>query len=153
LERSPRKPLAALTSDELHQRAVEYRGMAANARGAVATALERLSTRYGLLATQRQLKEAATVQDLHSDSCGQTELAKLVALVNRAAECEPNPARCLVTTIRATVASNADPYLVIGILLEGAVHTVCSRIPHMRRQDTANALLRLLKDRLEANGL
>jgi hypothetical protein len=151
MERSPRKPLAALTSDELQQRALEYRGMAANARGAVATALRRLAIRYWHLAIHREMEETTPLQSTRNECRNQTEVARLVASANRVAACEPNPIRSLVTTIRVTAASSADPYLAIGVLLEGTVHTICTRIPQERRVDTAIALLQLLNDRLSVN--
>jgi hypothetical protein len=149
-----RTPLADLTSRELHQRAVKYCHMATNARGqAVSAALARLATRYTLLAAHREVEETAPHRDIHDESHNHTELAKLVALANHAAECEPDRVGSLVNTIRNIVAGNADPYLVMGSLLEGMVHAILSRIPRQRRADTAIALLQLLKDRLQANGL
>jgi hypothetical protein len=154
MERLPRKPFADLTSQELYQRADEYRDMARNARGrAVAAALERLAIRYGLAAIHREIDQTGPVQAAHNDALDHTELAKLVALADQAAKCEPNPIECLATVIRNTVASNADPYLVIGALLEGTVQTICARIPRERLNNTAEACVRLLQDRLQANGL
>jgi hypothetical protein len=99
------------------------------------------------------VEETTPNRDIHNDSRNHTELAKLVALANHAAECEPDPVESLVSTIRTTVAGNADPYLVMGGLLEGMVHAIFARIPHQRREDTGLALLQLLKDRLQDTGL
>jgi hypothetical protein len=52
------RPLASLTSQELHRRAVEYRRMAMTARGQ-APALDRLAIRYALLAARREIDEAS----------------------------------------------------------------------------------------------
>ena len=47
----------------------------------------------------------------------------------------------------------ADPYLVVGVLVEGAVHTIDIHIPDERREYTASAVLQLLADRLRDAGL
>jgi hypothetical protein len=47
----------------------------------------------------------------------------------------------------------ADPYLLIGVLLEGAVHTVAKHIPAERQGETTKQLGRLLAERLRAHGL
>ncbi len=149
-----RIPLADLTSRELQERAVEYRHMAADARGQeVAAALKRLAICYALSAAHREVEEMASLQAIHNDTRDQTELSKLVALGNHAADREPDPVRSLANTIRITAAGNADPYLVMGTLVEGTVHTLCARIPNERRNDTAEAVVQLLKDRLRANGM
>ena len=145
-----RIPLTKLTSRELQDRAVEYRHMAADARGQeVAAALKRLAIRYALLAAHREVEEMASLQAIHNDTRDQTELSKLVALGDHAADREPDPVRSLANTIRITAAGNADPYLVMGTLVEGTVHTLCARIPN----DTAEAVMQLSKDRLRANGM
>ena len=152
----PHRSLADLTSQELHQRAIEYRRMAIAARGqAVTSALDRLAIRYALLAARREMEEASQRARDRDRSCDQdkSELAKLIALANRATEGGPDPVESLVSAIKDAVAGNADPYLVMGILLEGAVHTICSSIPHERRNDTAEALRQLLTDRLHAKGM
>ena len=147
-----RIPLTELTSRELQERAVEYHQMSANALGQkVAAALKRLAIRYALLAAHREVEEMASLQAIHNDTRDQTELSKLVALANHAADRERDPVRSLVNTIRTTAAGNADPYLVMGTLVEGTVHTLCARIPNERLKETAQAVMQLLKDRLRAN--
>jgi hypothetical protein len=126
----------------------------ANARGQeVAAALKRLAIRYAVLAAHREVEEMASLQAIHNDTRNQTELSKLVALANRAADRERDPVRSLANRIRITVAGNADPYLVMGTLVEGMVHTLCARIPNERLNDTAEAVMQLRKDRLRANGM
>ena len=150
------RPIGDRTSQELLHRAVEYRRMAATARGqAVAAALERLAIRFALLAARREVEEAS-----HSSSSNevkthqnQSELAKLIQLAEQAAAHEPDPVRALADIIRAVAEGNADPYLVIGVLIEGAVHLLDIRIPEQRRADTASALLQLVADRLRTTGM
>ena len=150
MERLPRKFFADLTSRELYQRAAEYRDMAINARGyIIAAALGRLAVRYELLAMDREMDQTASCPN---DGTGD-ELVKLIELANQVANREPNPIRSLITAVRSTAASNADPYLVIGSLLEGTVQTICTRIPSQRMNETAEAVMQLLKDRLQAHGI
>jgi hypothetical protein len=47
----------------------------------------------------------------------------------------------------------ADPYRLIGVLLEGAVHTLAKHIPLERQRETTEQLGRLLVERLRAHGL
>jgi hypothetical protein len=104
-----RIPLTELTSRELQERAVEYHQMGVNARGQeVAAALKRLAIRYALLAAHREMEEMASLQAIYNDKRKQTELSKLVALANHAADREPDPVRSLANTIRMTAAGNAD---------------------------------------------
>jgi hypothetical protein len=47
----------------------------------------------------------------------------------------------------------ADPYAVLGVLIEGTVQTLVEHIPHERRAEVAAALKQLLKERLEVSGI
>jgi hypothetical protein len=42
---------------------------------------------------------------------------------------------------------------VLGVLVEGAAHTLTQHIPIERQADTAATLLQLLQERLRAHGL
>jgi hypothetical protein len=97
-------------------------------------------------------EETARLRDISDGEGDQSELAKLIALANGVAERKRDPVESLVSAIKQTVAGNADPYLVAGALLEAVVHTICTRIPKERLDDTAEAAIQLLKDRLQANG-
>ena len=56
--RRPYRPLADLTSQELHRRAAEYRRMAIMARGQdTIRALNTLAVRFALLAARREIEE------------------------------------------------------------------------------------------------
>ncbi|MGC1409563.1 MAG: hypothetical protein WA864_11530 [Acetobacteraceae bacterium] len=59
----------------------------------------------------------------------------------------------LAEVIRLVTQDGADPYLVIGVLVEGAVHTVAKHIPAERQAETTEQLGKLLVDRLKARGL
>jgi hypothetical protein len=54
----PYRPLSDLTSEELHQRASEYRRMAQTARGeAIVSSLNTLAIRFAVLAAKREIEE------------------------------------------------------------------------------------------------
>ncbi len=59
----------------------------------------------------------------------------------------------LAEVIRLVTEDGADPYLVIGVLVEGAVHTVARHIPAERQAETTEQLAQLLVERLKARGL
>ena len=59
----------------------------------------------------------------------------------------------LAQTIGMTGAIGADPYAVLGVLIEGAVETILQQIPAEQRAETAAMLIQLLKDRLNARGV
>jgi len=148
----PRRRLADLTSQELLRRAIEYRRMATTARGGeTEEALNRLALRFALLAARREIKEGVSINEVeaHQD---QSEVAKLARLAEQAASNELDPVRVLAGNIKAVAEGTADPYLLSGVLVEGSVHTLETRIPRERQGDTAEALLQLMTDRLRANG-
>jgi hypothetical protein len=47
---------------------------------------------------------------------------------------------------------DADPYAVLGVLLEGAVQVIAQRIPAEQQGETAATLAQLLEERLKARG-
>ena len=125
--------------------------MALAARGQdIASALDRLAIRFALLAAKREVEEASHPSSRDAIDQNQSELDKLIQLAEQAAANELDPIRALVEKIRSVTEGNADPYVVMGVLVEGAVHTLETRIPTERREDTAAALLRLVVDRLRA---
>ena len=77
----------------------------------------------------------------------------LIRRVQRIAAGRPDPMHILAQTIGMTSAIGADPYAVLGVLIEGAVQTIVQQIPAEQQQETAATLLRLLQDRLDAHGL
>ena len=60
-----------------------------------------------------------------------------------------DPVRTLADVIRSTVAADADPFTLMGVLVEAAVLTLATRIPAIRQNDTAAVPSQLLTDRLE----
>jgi hypothetical protein len=146
----PRRRLSELTPQELSRRAAEYRRMALAAHGQpTSKSLDILAARYALLAAKREIVANTKSQHLS----GQSEVRKLRALAEQAAANKPDPIRALADAIRMLAESEADPYLVMGVLIEGAVHTLRTTTPHERHQDCGLALVTILIDRLQANGI
>ena len=65
----------------------------------------------------------------------------------------PDPARILAQTISFACPGGADPYAILGVLVEGTVQTLAEHIPKERQAETAAALRQLLEDRMMACGI
>ena len=65
----------------------------------------------------------------------------------------PDPMHILAQTISMTGAIGADPYAVLGVLVEGAVQTIVQQIPEEHRAEAAVMLVQLLQERLDAQGI
>jgi hypothetical protein len=59
----------------------------------------------------------------------------------------------LAQTISMTSEIGADPYAVLGVLIEGAVQTIAQRIPAEQQRETAATLVQLLEERLKSHGV
>jgi hypothetical protein len=77
----------------------------------------------------------------------------LIRRVQRIAASRPDPMHILAQTISMTGEIGADPYAVLGVLVEGAVLTILQRIPDERQQEAALTLVQLLEERLKARGV
>ena len=77
----------------------------------------------------------------------------LIRRAQRAAAGRPDPARILAQTIGMACPGGADPYAVLGLLIEGAVQTLVEHIPKERRAETAAMLKKLLEERLSTCGI
>jgi hypothetical protein len=55
--------------------------------------------------------------------------------------------------IHLALKDGADPYLVTGVLVEGAVSALAGYIPAERQPEAVQSLVELLSERLKANGL
>jgi hypothetical protein len=77
----------------------------------------------------------------------------LIRRVQRVAASRPDPMHILAQTISMTGAIGADPYAVLGVLVEGAVETIVQQIPAERQTETSATLVRLLRERLNARGV
>jgi len=80
-------------------------------------------------------------------------LQRLIQQANRASARKPDTIELLARMIGLATDDGADPYLVMGVLVEGAVHTLSRHVPAERQQEAAEELGRLLAERLQAKGL
>jgi hypothetical protein len=80
-------------------------------------------------------------------------LERLIQQANQASSRKPDSVQMLAHVIRLITADGADPYLVLGVLVEGAAHTVARHIPPERQGEAADELTQLLDERLKAHGL
>jgi hypothetical protein len=77
----------------------------------------------------------------------------LIRQVERAAAAEPDRVRLVAELVRLIGERGADPCLLIGALIEGAVHTLATHVPQERQRQVTEELGLLLIDRLKARGL
>jgi hypothetical protein len=70
----------------------------------------------------------------------------------RAAE-KPDTVAIMVGVLKLVIASDADPYLLSGALVEGIASTILQRIPDEKRGEVGVEAVRLLRDRLHAYGI
>ena len=80
-------------------------------------------------------------------------LERLIQQANRTSSRKPDSLDMLAAMIRLVTADGADPYVVLGVLVEGAALTIAQHIPKERQAETTEELGRLLVDRLKARGL
>ena len=80
-------------------------------------------------------------------------LDRLVQQANQASSRKPDSVEMLARMIRLATDDGADPYVILGVLVEGAAHTIARHIPPERQTETRKELARLLVERLKARGL
>jgi hypothetical protein len=78
---------------------------------------------------------------------------KLSSQAEQAAAQVPDPLTILSSAVKAALASEADPYVMLGVLLEGMTQTLVTRIPTERHGSTLTAALVLLRQRLADRGM
>jgi hypothetical protein len=77
----------------------------------------------------------------------------LIRRAQRTAAGRPDAARILAQTISMACPGGADPYSVLGVLIEGTVQTLVEHIPKERQAEVAATLKQLLDQRLKACGV
>jgi hypothetical protein len=77
----------------------------------------------------------------------------LIRQVEQATQANPDYVRLAADLTRWFGDQGADPYLLIGALLEGAVHTLVQHVPPEKQGEAAWAAVQVLLDRLRAQGL
>jgi hypothetical protein len=80
-------------------------------------------------------------------------LDRLIREANRTAARKPDSLDLLARMIQLALRDGADPYLVMGLLVEGAVSALAEFIPSERQLDAAAGVVELLSERLKAHGL
>ena len=80
-------------------------------------------------------------------------LARLIQQANQTSSRKPDSIEMLATVIRLATDDGADPYVVLGVLVEGLVHTLAKHVPPERQAETTEQLRMLLLDRLKTRGL
>lgn len=81
-----------------------------------------------------------------------TALERLTKHARMAAELQDDSIGDLAREIRGLIGDADDPYLLVGVLAEGAIQAIVQRIPLERRLATTRALIQLLLDRLRVEG-
>jgi hypothetical protein len=76
-------------------------------------------------------------------------LVGLIRDIEKTAAEEPDPLGILVLMLRMVIDSRADPYLLIGALVEGTAATVARKIPPERQGDVAFETVKILVDRMK----
>jgi hypothetical protein len=76
-------------------------------------------------------------------------LAGLIRDIEKTAAEEPDPLGILVLMLRMVINSHADPYLLIGALVEGTAATIAKKIPQERQGDVAFETVKVLMDRMK----
>jgi hypothetical protein len=80
-------------------------------------------------------------------------LERLIQQANQTSPRKPDSVEMLATVIRLVTDDGADPYVILGVLVESAAHTIAKHIPSERQVETTEELGRLLVERLKAHGL
>lgn len=78
---------------------------------------------------------------------------RLIREVEKTAEEQLSYVEMLTALIRAAIDDEADPYLLIGAMVEGIAMTLAERVPRQKRHDLAAQTARLIGDRLRAHGV
>jgi hypothetical protein len=80
-------------------------------------------------------------------------LDRLIREASRTASRKPDSVDMLASMIHLALEDGADPYLIAGVLLEGAVYAVVQHIPPERQSEAARTMAELLAERLASRGL
>ncbi len=80
-------------------------------------------------------------------------LDRLIQQANQASARKPDSVELLATMIRLATEDGSDPYLILGVLAESAVHVLARHIPPERRAEATAEFRRLLAERLKARGI
>ena len=91
------------------------------------------------------------LMDIRDQKRVQAEALRVRMLL--AAEEQSNPLTMLIRHLRSVIASDTDPYLLAGALVEGIATTIAQKIPHELHGEISVEAVRLLRDRMRSYGL
>ena len=80
-------------------------------------------------------------------------LDRLIQHANQVSGRKPDAIDILARMIALVTDDGADPYLVLGVLVEGAARTLERHVPPERQAEATEELRNLLVERLAARGL
>ncbi len=91
------------------------------------------------------------LMDLSDQKRIQAEALRVRALVG--AEEQSNPLTMLIRHLRSVIASDTDPYLLVGAMIEGIATTIAQKISHELQGEVSVESVRLLRDRMRGHVL
>ena len=91
------------------------------------------------------------LMDISDQKRVQSEALRVRALL--AAEEQTHPLTSLIRHLRNVIASDTDPYLLAGALIEGVAATIARKMPHERHGEVSVESIRLLRDRMRGHRL
>jgi hypothetical protein len=81
------------------------------------------------------------------------EISRLKALARGSAALQIDIPAETAAMIKNGSTLGVDPYVMVGLLVEGVVHIITTAVPAERRAEVASAALQLLADRMTMAGL
>jgi hypothetical protein len=82
-----------------------------------------------------------------------TDLHELIGTTEIIISIPPDLLDLLVRCIRHVAADESDPFRALGVLVEGIVHLLSTSVPTGRRDEAAQAVSTMLRDRMVAYNL
>ena len=76
-----------------------------------------------------------------------SSIEEIALLAEQAAGTVADPTATLADAIQAAIASDADPYVLLGVLAEGTVQTLATNIPDARRWVALQGFLQIIGSR------
>jgi hypothetical protein len=82
-----------------------------------------------------------------------SEIDRLIQLAKAAAAEHMDLPGAISLIVKSGVDTDAEPYVMLGVLIEGIAHIVAQSIPMEARADVVQAVANMLLDRMAARGL
>jgi hypothetical protein len=140
------RPPTRRSVTELRAEAAEYRRLSESAvMTPVITALREIADRFDALADQRKQTDDQALPS--------SPVEGLIDDINQTAAMQPRPLDTTMSMIKLAIATDSDPYLLVGSLIEGMTIAIAVQVPPARQNEVAAAAWQLLRDRLRAYNL